>query len=456
MSKQIKFIATAVLVLSLMLCLSACSDNWEAPYASLQDSGYSVSVRFDVNGGFFAGATDVAVVDVFSLENGVPNSDGTVGFWILRPEDTVREQGAFEATKNGYFLAGWYQQRTPRVDAQGQPLDEYGVPCAESGREQGYTYSGKWDFDTMTLNVDPEKIPDAGTPVMTLYAAWIPYINYEFYCVDSATGETSHLATLQSVDLEIPEWNQKNGKLNMKDFPLVEGMTFDAAYLSADLSQPLTETIHGQDGYVNYDTGTLSAESVAIYTTWLEGSWFKVFTADQLSSNARPDGNYILMDHLDFSDAIWPASFIKNTFTGTIVGNGFTVTGISAIQADNSRLSGGLFGSIGEGAQIRDLTFENVTFTVEAGCRLAGSTFGLLTGSVVDGAVFENVSVSGNLLISENIYPQSDYTIGLLCGSGNADGVTYDIGCSVAGEGSQVIAVTVNEDASVTVTFLNP
>ncbi len=447
MSNKIKLWITLALCLCLMLCLSACSDNWEAPYASLQEQGYRISVRFDVNGGFFAGAKDVSVVDVFEATDAIA---------LLAPEDPAREQGAYVPTRNGYFLAGWYSSRDPRVDNSGNALDEYGVLCSVSGREQGYTYSGRWNFETDTLKPEAGKTYTADSPALTLYAAWVPYVNYEFYSVDPATGESVLISTLQSVDLEVPQWNQKNGKLNMKDFPQIEGKTFDAAYLSADLTEPLTDTIYGKDHYVDYETGTLNAESVPIYTTWLEGSWFKIFTADQLSSNARKDGNYMIMADLDFSDAIWPASLIKNEFNGTILGNGHTITGIHALQADNSKLSAGLFGSIGSEAVISDLTIENATLTLEAGCRMAGATFGLLAGSVVEGAAFENVTVTGNLLISEKIYPQTDYTIGLLCGIGATDRVAYSIGCAVAEEGSTAITVTVNEDDTVTVAFVNP
>ncbi len=450
MSKRIKLIVTAALALVLMLSLSACSDNWEAPYASLQGDGYNISVRFDVNGGFFAGATDVAVVDVFR------QTDAPDGIHLLAPEDPAREQGAFLATRNGYFLAGWYAERSPRVDEKGNPLDEYGVLCTVSGRTQGYTYGKRWDFEKDTLKPDPSSSYSAENPALTLYAAWIPYVNYEFYRVDPDSGKAVYLSTVQSVDLQIPEWNQKNGKLNMRDFPKLDGMTFDSAYLSADLTQPLTQTIYGKDSYVDYETGTLNAESVPIYTTWLEGSWFKIFSADQLSSNARPDGSYILMADLDFTGAIWPAAFVKNEFHGTIVGNGHTISGINAIQADNTRLLGGLFGSIGSGARITDLTIENAIFTMEAGCRMTGSSFGLLAGTISEDAVFENVTVTGQLLISEKCYPQSDYTVGLLCGSGKPSGIGYTIGCAVAEENSTAITVTVNDDDSVTVTFVNP
>lgn len=453
MIKITKYLLPAVLLM-LALTLTACSDNWEAPYASLQENGYDVCVRFDVNGGLFAGTKDVSVVDVFSLKNGKTNSDGSVSFYLLNPEDPARKEGAFAASKNGYFLAGWYTDRSLRVDADGQPLDDYGIPCSQSGRPQGYSYSGLWDFSADTLNVDANATFSADQPVLTLYAAWVPYINYDFYMVDD-TG-TAYLSTTQGIDLEIPEWSERTGKLDLKKFPDPDNKTFDAAYLDEALTQPLTDTIFGQESYVDYETGTVSTDSVKIYTTWLEGNWFKIYTAQQFISNARPDGNYMICtEQLDFEGSVWPPALVKGKFTGKIYGNGCTFTNITAVQGDNSQIYGGLFGSIENGAVITDVAFENVEFTIEAGSRMQGATFGLLCGSASPGAVFENVTVTGNLFISPNCYPQTDYTIGLLCGSGSCEGVRYDIGCAVAEDNNDAISVTVHDDGSVSVTF-NP
>ena len=448
-----KNLITVVLLASLTLCLCACSDNWEAPYVSLDQKGYNVSVRFDANGGMFAGINDVYVVDVYNTANGVANSDGTVGFYLLKPEDPIRAEGSFTVSRNGYFLAGWYTQRNPRVDESGNALDEYGVSCSISGKEQGYSYSGLWNFETDLLSVDPSETHSSNEPVLTLYAAWVPYINYEFYSVNTTTGTCEYLTTLQTLDLEIPEWSTKTGKLDMKKFPETSGFTFDAAYLDEGLTQPLTETIFGAESYVDYETGTISTASVAIYTTWLEGSWFKIYTAEQLLSNSRLDGNYMICNDIDFANCVWSPTLVKGKFGGKIYGNGYTISNISATQADNSSVIGGMFGSLESSAVIQDLNLQNVTVTIAAGSRMQGASFGLLAGSISEGATFRNVTVSGNLLISQTCYPQSDYTIGLLCGSGSAEGITYTIGCSVAEDNTDAMTVTVHDDDTVSVTF---
>lgn len=454
MKRILKNLITAALLLNVMLCLCACSDNWEAPYASLQEGGYKVSVRFDANGGMFAGTSDVSVVDVFSLEGGIDNGDGTVSFYLLNPEDPRRAQGAYSISRNGYFLAGWYTERKARVDADGNPLDEYGVLTSVSGREQGYTYSGLWSFETDKLSIPAEGTYQAEDPVLTLYAAWVPYIQYEFYAV-SDDGTSDYIDTIQSIDLYVPEWSEKTGKLDLNDFPARDGWTFDAAYLDKGLSQPMTENIIGKDSFVDYTTGTCNVESVAVYTTWLEGSWFKIYTAEQFYTNTRLDGNYLICNDLDFTNAVWSPTLVKGKFTGSIHGNGHTFTGINVTQGDNAQVNGGLFGSLETGAVIEDLTIENASFTIGAGSRMQGSAFGLLAGSISSDAVLSNVKVTGSLLISENCYPQSDYTIGLLCGSGSTEGVEYTIDCRAAEDNTEKISITVVGD-EVTVTFLNP
>jgi hypothetical protein len=85
---------------------------------------------------------------------------------------------------------------------------------------------------------------------------------------------------------------------------------------------------------------------------------------------------------------------------------------------------------------------------------MQGAAFGLLAGSVSSTADIAGVTISGQLLISENCYPQESYVIGLLCGSGNISGVQSDITCAIAEGSSEKIAVEVDPSGSVSLTFL--
>ena len=73
-----------------------------------------------------------------------------------------------------------------------------------------------------------------------------------------------------------------------------------------------------------------------------------------------------------------------------------------------------------ETAALRNLTFDNIQFTVKSGTRMAGTSYGLLCGTVTEGAAAENVAVRNSLLtVSKDAYfGTEDYVIGAVCGMG--------------------------------------
>lgn len=448
MNKIIKLCALSGLLLLAVLATTACSGNWDPPYEDLNENGYTVSVRFDANGGVFAGTKDVYIVDVFDIAD----ASSEKGVYLLAPEDPLRAEGAFEISRNGYFLAGWYTERTPRVNKNGQALDDYGVPTSESGRQQGYSYNCRWDFNTNTLSVENSASFDSSEPYVTLYAAWIPYFTYEFYA-EGDNGDFNLVDSFTGIDLEIPEWNANTGKLDTKSFPQRDGYTFDAAFLDAEKTIPLTEKLSGASEYVDYKTGTTSTEKISIFSTWLDGNWYKIYNAKQFYNNSRLDGNYILCNDIDFTDEVWSPTLAKGKFIGKIYGNGYKISGVNVIQADNSQLFGGLFGSIDQGAVFENVVFENVSYEINAGSRMQGATFGLLAGTISSDAVFTNVSVSGKLIIGKDCYPQTGYVIGLLCSAGGHDGVDISNITCAAAENAENITVETEDNGTVTVTF---
>ena len=212
-----------------VLCILTGCSQWELPFEGMDEEGYTVSVRFDPCGGAFAGTENFQIIDVFNLED-AKDSSGNYSFSLLSPDDSRRGDTAFSVSKNGCFFAGWYKECTPRTDSAGNPLDSYGNPTSESGIEQGYIYSGRWDFESDTLTVsasEAEKL-SSETPYMTLYAAWIPYFNFEFY-VQNSQSSFELFESEQMISLGIPTWDLESGKLNYNGFPEIDGKTFEGA-----------------------------------------------------------------------------------------------------------------------------------------------------------------------------------------------------------------------------------
>ena len=125
-------------------------------------------------------------------------------------------------------------------------------------------------------------------------------------------------------------------------------------------------------------------------------------------------------------------------------------------QTNNSKVNAGLFGHLTETAKLSDLTFENVTFTIKAGTRVVGTSFGLFAGTISGDAQLENVSIAASKLQidSASYFGVDEYVIGLVCGMGDPTRVNADISCAVVGDLPESIAIAVDGN-DVTLEFVS-
>ena len=428
MNRKIKVLLTACLLLMSVLFVTGCAEEAN-PYDVNDAEGYNVSVRYDANGGIFTTNTSV-IVDSYD----VTKTGGEIA--LIAPDDSRRGNDAFAAVKNGYFLAGWYAERTDAGDGN-------------------YTYAGLWDFESDTLKVSGDASSSA-EPALTLYAAWIPLFEIEFYALDS--GEYLDRVSFNPItagELKVPAWDEETGTIEMYNFPARSGYTFNGAYYDAAGTEAVdTETI-AHPGTVNYADGTVKDHVMKLYVEWTEGEWYHIYNVEQFLDNASVNGNYVIHADLDFSEEIWPTSLMYGTFTGSIQGNGHTFSNIEVIQTNNSKVNAGLFGSLAENAAVTDLTLDNVAFTVKAGARMVGTSFGLLTGSLSGTADLTGLQiVNSRVLIDSACYfGVDDYAIGLLCGMGDASVLDYSgITCEATGDTPESLLITV-EGNEVSVAF---
>ena len=417
----LKFIAAAFIIAAAITATS-CS-QWKSPYDELDSNGNTVSVKFVANGGMFANTNGVTVIDVFNTSSA---KDGKIP--ILSPDDEKRQNNAFSITKTGHFLAGWYECE-PVLNSDGKPLDEDGNVAEESGKDIAYRPIRKWNFEKDRLTVDKDKNYSSSEPALTLYAVWIPFFNFEFYAKDD-TGAFSLIGEANELSLDLPEWNSTNGQLNMGKYPSISGKTFNGAYLDPEFEDQITAAITGT---VDYEKGISLSPTIKIYTDWIDGEWFKIFNASQFYKNAKSNGNYILAADIDFSKSVWPAAFSSGKFTGKIYGNGHTLSGINIAQNGYRISEGGIFGTIDSTAEIKDVKFDNISYTVKGS--LNPAVFGLIAGRISDEAMLESVTVTnGKLIIDDELFTDNtfktslingDYEFRLFDGSG-----TYDIDLS--------------------------
>lgn len=443
MNQKWKALLMALMLLATLAFVTGCSQG-PTPYQVNDKEDYNVSIKFDANGGTFTTNTSV-IVDSFNISEIAANAQGNVELALLSPDNALRGNDAFAPANKGYFLTGWYANRTDtgKVDEAGNPI---------------YTYEGKWNFEEDTLALDPKATYSASEPVLTLYAVWAPLFQVEFYSLDS--GE--HLSTyefnpLAEQEILVPQWDTETGAIEMYKFPKRSGYTFNGAYYDEAGTQPVDTAAVNHPGTVNVQTGTAENAAVKLYIDWMEGEWYHIYNVEQFLDNASVGGSYVIHADLDFTDKIWPSSFMYGNFGGTIQGNGHTFKNISFTQTNNSKINAGLFGNLTENAVVSDLTFENVAFTIKSGTRMVGTSFGLLAGTISEKAQLTGIQIlSSQLLIDSGCYfGVDDYSVGLVCGMGDASVVAdAQITCEATGDSPENVVITVNGN-TVTLEFIS-
>jgi hypothetical protein len=245
----------------------------------------------------------------------------------------------------------------------------------------------------------------------------------------------------------------------MDNFPTREGYTLDKVYyldgmteLDVTVSESGKKYISGQ---WDEATATSLTPTIKLFTTWVEGERYRIYTTDDLRKSADLEGYYEIYSDLDFSETEWPSVFANGKFNGKIFGNGHKIIGAGIESTSRSRISNGLFSSLGENAYIENLEFENVTHKIDLMSVAPGATYGLLAGSAAESAGFKNVKISGKLLIGDScasLAGSSDYTINTLFVGGNADGIDASITVEKANPATKTFNINVEGDGNVSIT----
>ena len=400
------------------------------PYVVNQEAGYTVSVKYDANGGRFAEDTFV-VIDTFNPDHWM--RDGKLSIQLPQPTRRNKDGQSWELVKDNHIFVGWYRERTQvGVDEKGEAV---------------YEYSGLWDFKEDRLELAADGNYHAAEPVQTLYAAWVPWFQVEFYDYDDPDTliDTKDLSSLNSVEKEfkLPAFKENAVKSSKGDFTakVTKGYTVEGVYWNPTDTQPITEATIHHAGKVNYDNGTASNTVLKLYVKRTEGETYHIYKVRDLKNNAKSNGTYILHNDLDFEGAEWPAALTEEVFTGTIVGNGHTIKNFKATVDDFEQNKVGLFCALGDSAKITNLTLENATLTVKNVSNKADVSIGLLGGNVSEKADLTGLVIKDALLeIDSRCKITKTSVVGLLCGNSTTLDVS-GINCQVAGGDESMLMV---------------
>ncbi len=438
------------------LFLIACNDP--SPFEKYDKDGYTVSVKYDANGGVFT--TNVTtIVDTYNLSTYKENSEGNKELRLLAPDSPLRgKQQAYTATKDGYYLVGWYAERTEIKDA--------------AGNVTGYTYDKHWSFDDDVLTVDPKKEYSAENAVITLYAAWIPMFtyDYEFYLLDGNSDPQLigkiNVNPWADTTITLPCDDAETGRVNAPNsFPNVEGKTYDKIYLDAEMTTAISTETLTHPGKINPATMAVEDRIMKVYCTTTEGVRYRISHADQLIKGQNLHGHYTLDDDLDFTGKYWPALFSANEFCGKIVGNGHTVRNVTITQTNTANTMFGLFGGISDTASVRDVTFDGITAKIRGFSNSANAAFGVFAGEIASGADIADVVLQNSTL---EIVKSTALTVavnsrnphfGLAAAAGEINGIRFstdDVTVLMSGSGTAEYSYTPDENGQFTLTVVKP
>ena len=422
-NRKIKRIVLLSSLLALIIAIIAfmatkCSKD-TSPYGDYADNGYTVSIKYDANGGVFTTNTST-LVDTYNLSGLPTTEDGSKILTLIDPNSSLRGNQSYLAAKVDYHLAGWYAERTEVKDAAGNVI--------------GYTYSSKWDFANAKYAISADANYDPETPVLTLYAAWVPSFTYEFYSVDDSGNVTllgeKNVNPMESSSITLPAYNPSSGLVEIGDFPYLQNNTYSAIYTDEACTDKIsTETISHNANF-NSATATVENQTMKIYCKLLDGVHVRVDSADKLINNANLGGIYILEGDLDFSGKHWPDAFTEGSFTGKIIGNGYSIKNVTLNQTNNSTTTYGLFGQISEGAAIENVTFDNITLNVKAGSRLNEPKIGIIAGVIADGTMKSVKLKNSNIVVYTKEIASGTIVLpeyGLVCAYGSVEGVTFSL-----------------------------
>lgn len=217
--------------------------------------------------------------------------------------------GNYKISRAGYIFTGWYKTQECRDGEQ-------------------------WDFSKDAIN--SEKV--------TLYAGWIKAIVYTYSVCYVDGTDTTTLGTYNvQAGAAFEDYRNHAGK---RDNHTAVGYFSDPA---CTIPWDFT-TVH---------PGGETDTDIPVYVSYIEGDWILVNSYSKLISSVGKGNIYLTAD----IDCEGQELFFRGSFTQVFEGNGYTVKNFK-VEKFGSRLmpSVAIFQTLGAGAEIRNVSFENATY----------------------------------------------------------------------------------------------
>ncbi len=239
-----------------------------------------------------------------------------------------------------------------------------------------------WDFDNTAVTED-----------LTLYAVWSPALTINFILKGDTEVNRSYVLSESSPVINSVSPNPVSGR-TIIDF---EAYTDPECTPESKVELPYTHPA-AEDESLD--------KVLTLYLDYIEGEYKIVKTANDFQTAMNNGNSVYLWNDVDLENK---AINVAANYNNEINGRGFTVKNFKKVHTASGvgEINLGLFGILGEKANIHDITFENVT--VEETVNGTPSQFhaGIFAGQVTEGAKFSGVSLK-NVAVSYT-FKSADY-----------------------------------------------
>ena len=383
---------------ALLLLLAACTKDELADDARLPEGQYPLqiaAVTLSVEGGearpWGAPQTRVSEIadgtgsvfdagDLFAVQI---DGEEEVGTYALQDDHTVRaETPLYWYDLNDHTVTAWYPATDGTIDLGNQSQS---LAYLLSG-----TGTGKYP-DPVTLNfthalakVRITPSDDALGEVQSLQLYAYTQCTYEKGTVVQGSQEGW-------IEMKQCEYTENGNAITCWEANVVPGYEIKKLRANGTEERNLSAAFTPEAGKfynitLNKDKGYTDDGQGNYTVTSAEG----LKAVADIANNGNLGINITLTENINLTDMDWTPIGIdyNHQYTGTFNGGGHTITGLTVTTSDQYA---GLFGCIGSGGTVKDVTLEGVQITTTRNVGDVGGVAGYSEGNI------ENCSVSGSV-----------------------------------------------------------
>lgn len=341
---------------------------WGTPQTRVSEIADGNSSKFD--------ADDKFAVQIDGKEE--------VGTYTVQDNNTVKaETPLYWSDRNDHTVTAWYPAKSGTIDLGNQSQS---LAYLLNGTGTGdYQTQVTLTFAHQLAKVRVTPSDDALGEVQSLQLYTYTQCTYE-------KGEVVQGSQEGWIEMKPCEYTENGATINCWEANVVPDYTITKLRANGTEERNLSAAITPEAGKfynitLNKDKGYTDDGQGNYTVTSAEGL---KNIAELVNEEWKLDINIILTNNIDLTGIDWTpiGTSFSNSYTGTFDGGNYTITGLAVTGSDQYA---GLFGHIGSGGTVKDVTLEEVKIESDNEMSAVGGVVGYSYGNI------ENCSVSGSV-----------------------------------------------------------